>query len=185
MGALALLQLFSPILSGLIPQIIPMLRPGSKAAQYAPIAQTVLDTMTKVTNQPNLQGAIEAMQADSTVRDQVQEAIVAHPDIIGLMEVGDGGIGAARTSNIVAQNADKPFWFNPAFWISVLLMVYPTMLLVDVFYVHSSAYDGNMRTQIVTGVLAVILVVGGYWLGSSLGSQRKTELSAQAGDKVS
>jgi hypothetical protein len=50
---------------------------------------------------------------------------------------------------------------------------------VDVFFVHPSAYDGNLRTQIVTGLLAVILMVGGYWLGTSASSAKKDEALAR------
>ena len=44
----------------------------------------------------------------------------------------------------------------------------PFMLLGDVFYVHPENYtDTNLKTQIVTGVLAVIMVVSScvwWWL---------------------
>ena len=50
------------------------------------------------------------------------------------------------------------------------------MLLIDVFYVHPDGYDGNLKTQIVTAVLLIIGMVAGYWLGTSAGSERKTEL---------
>ena len=40
--------------------------------------------------------------------------------------------------------------------------------------------SGDLRTQIVTAVLLVISIVGGYWLGTSFSSARKTELSNRA-----
>ena len=55
----------------------------------------------------------------------------------------------------------------------------PFMLLADVFYVHPDNYVGDIRTQIITGLLAVIMMVGGYWIGTSASSQRKDELAAQ------
>jgi hypothetical protein len=180
MGALALLQLFGPILSNLIPQISPLLgAKGEKVTQYAGVAKTVLDTITEKTGAANLQGAVEAMSADPAVKAAVQAAVVSHPDVIGFMEVG-GGVPAARASALTAQNSDRPFWFNPAFWVSLILLVFPMMLCVDAFFVHPAAYQAELRTQIVTGVLAVIMIVGGFWLGTSFGSQRKTELAAQA-----
>ncbi len=54
----------------------------------------------------------------------------------------------------------------------------PFALLFDVFFRHPESYTGELRTQIVTGVLMVIGMVGGFWLGSSFSSQRKTELMA-------
>jgi muramidase (phage lysozyme) len=183
MGALALLQMFGPILSNLLPQIAPLLgAKGDKVTQYAGIAKTVLDTITTTTGAPNLQGAVEAMQ-DPSVKAAVQAAVVSHPDVIGFMEVG-GGVPAARAGAIAMQNADKPFWFNPAFWVSMILLVFPFMLCTDAFFVHTENYGENARTQIVTGVLAVIMIVGGFWLGTSFGSQRKTELNAAADKAV-
>jgi uncharacterized membrane protein len=64
-------------------------------------------------------------------------------------------------------------------WVSAALLIFPLLLAVDVFFVHPSAYDGNLRTQIVTGLLAVILMVGGYWLGTSASSAKKDEALAR------
>lgn len=184
MGALALLQLFGPILSNLIPQIAPLLgAKGEKVTQYAGVAKTVLDTITEKTGAANLQGAVEAMSADQAVKAAVQAAVVSHPDVIGFMEVG-GGVPAARAAATTMQNSDRPFWFNPAFWVSMILLVFPMMLCVDAFFIHPANYAENLRTQIVTGVLAVIMIVGGFWLGTSFGSQRKTELNAVADKPV-
>jgi hypothetical protein len=50
------------------------------------------------------------------------------------------------------------------------------MLLVDVFYVHPGEYAADgLRTQIVTGVLMVISMVGGFWLGTSFSSSKKDD----------
>ena len=38
--------------------------------------------------------------------------------------------------------------------------------------------DGTLRTQVITAVLALLGIVGAYWLGTSFSSQRKTELQA-------
>jgi hypothetical protein len=62
----------------------------------------------------------------------------------------------------------------------MVLLVFPFMLCIDAFYTHPGNYGENARTQIITGVLAVIMIVGGFWLGTSFGSQRKTELNAAA-----
>lgn len=35
-----------------------------------------------------------------------------------------------------------------------------------------------LRTQVITAVLALLGIVGAYWLGTSFSSQRKTELQA-------
>ena len=37
-----------------------------------------------------------------------------------------------------------------------------------------------LRTQVITAVLALLGIVGAYWLGTSFSSQRKTELGVNA-----
>ncbi len=142
MGALALLQLFGPILSGMIPQISPLLKPatGDKFNKYAGIAQVVLDTINKTTGQPNLQGSLEAMQADPAVKTAVQQAVVSHPDVIESLTIGEvgGGVVAARAADLASRSApDGPFWKSSAvFYVSLLLV--PMVL----WYVGSSIAGG-------------------------------------------
>jgi muramidase (phage lysozyme) len=185
MDPLSLIGIFGPVLAQLIPQVGTLFG-GKKDAQNAQTIGTVLNTIVQATGQTGAADmgtvgtAIHAMQSDPAVKAAVTAAVVTHPDVIGLVEVGAGGIKQAKADSIAMQNAEKPFWFNPAFWISLLLMSLPVMLVVDVFYVHPTLYNGELRTQIITGVLGVIILVAGFWLGSSMGSLRKTELAAQA-----
>lgn len=191
MGPLALLQLFSGFLGPLIPQITPLLNPGSKASQYAPIAQIVIDTIVSKTGASNLQGAVEAMQADPKLKVAVQQAVVSHPEVVGLMEIG-GGIKAARESSVVMQNADRPFWYNPMFWISaaffpmmylivaaVLFTVQPSAVIKDIPWWAQVGFDQATRSGLVNLIVGMVFGgVVGVWFGTSYGSQRKTELSA-------
>lgn len=123
MGALALLNLFAPILSGLIPQIKKFITPGSEVAQRnTAIAETILNTITTAANAPNLQGAIEKMQSEPEVKKAVQQAIVTEPEIMQVMEVA-GGFAKAREQDILQQKQDQPFYKTSAvFWISIVLL---------------------------------------------------------------
>lgn len=76
------------------------------------------------------------------------------------------------------DDARTPLRQNPAFIISLLLLSMVFMLLVDVFFVHADAYVGELRTQVVTGLLMIIGMVGGYWIGTSYSSMRKTEIGS-------
>jgi hypothetical protein len=64
----------------------------------------------------------------------------------------------------------------PAVWITValLLPVYATVGSV----LWGEGWSNEIRLQVVTAVLVVISVVSAYWLGSSSGSQRKTDMLA-------
>ena len=172
MPFLALLSAFGPLIAQLIPQIAKAVGGGERAQQNVAAAEAIFNTVVAASGQPNIQSAVEAMQADPVLVETVTKAVVTDPQIIGLMEIG-GGVKAAREASIVMQNAERSFLRNPAFWISMFLLVMPYMLLADVFYIHPESYEGAMRTQIVTGILAVIMMVGGFWIGSSMASQSK------------
>ena len=65
------------------------------------------------------------------------------------------------------------------FAVSMLLLAMPGMLVVDMLFVHPDAYRDELRVQIVTAILSLLTVVAGYWIGSSSGSARKTDLMAE------
>lgn len=180
--ALALLQVFGPALSNLVPQIGKFLSNPDVVSRNLDAAQAIVDTVVDVAKKPDLASAIEAMKSDPALAKEVATAVVAHPEIIGLVELG-GGIAAARDANLAVQNAEKPFYYNPAFIVTVLLFSFPLMLCVDLFYVHPDSYEANLRTQIVTGILACLTVGGAYWLGSSVGSAKKDDTISQQASK--
>jgi len=91
-----------------------------------------------------------------------------------IQEVG-GGIVAAREASIKVQGTNG-LLANPAFLISLILLMLPMLLLIDVFFVHPDNYSSDgLRTQIVTGVLMVISMIGGFWLGTSFSSGKKDD----------
>jgi muramidase (phage lysozyme) len=177
---LALISAFGPLLSSLIPSIAKALDRTTDTPAKLEAATKIIETVVAATNSTNVQEAVEKMQADPVVRKAAADAVVTNPAIQALLEIG-GGIEAARTANLEMQNAPKSFLYNPAFWITILLLMFPVMLMIDVFWVHASEYNAELRTQIVTSILGVILVISGYWLGTSAGSVRKTDIIAQQG----
>jgi hypothetical protein len=134
---------------------------NERNAKAAEVAVAIAKDAIGAKNEQELMETLQAdPQAAATVRQAVQE------QWFKLEEVG-GGIQAAREDSIKAQG-DKSVLHNPAFLISLLLLIFPAMLLVDVFYVHPDSYSADgLRTQIVTGVLMVISIVAGFWLGAS------------------
>lgn len=64
------------------------------------------------------------------------------------------------------------------FVVSLLLLSLPVMLVGDMLFVHPESYRDELRVQIVTAVLSLLTVVAGYWIGSSNGSARKTDMMA-------
>lgn len=45
---------------------------------------------------------------------------------------------------------------------------------------NSDFKDGESRTQVITAMLGLLGVAAAYWVGSTSGSQRKTELLSQS-----
>ena len=173
---LALAPFLKPALFAVIqavPELVRMFGSGGEITERNAKAAEVAVTIAKdAIGAKNEQELVEVLQADpqaaATVRQAVQE------QWFKLEEVG-GGIPAAREAAVKMQG-DRSVLFNPALLISVLLLIMPFMLLVDVFYVHPGEYAADgLRTQIVTGVLMVISMVGGFWLGTSFSSSKKDD----------
>lgn len=168
-----------PSLIDLVPKLGKLFSSGSDVSERnVKAAEIVVAAAKEAIGARNEQELLETIKADPNAAQLVRQAIEAN--WFKVDEVG-GGIQAARVANDkFMQPGAVGFWMNPAFWLSLVMLAMPFMLLVDVFFLHPYAYDGNLRVQIVTGVLMVISIVGGYWLGTSFSSQRKTELGAVA-----
>ena len=166
-----------PSLIDLVPKLGKLFSSGSETAdRNVKAAEIVVAAAKEAIGARNEQELLETLQADPAAAQLVRQAIESV--WFKVDEVG-GGIQAAREANEkYATPGAAGFWMNPAFWLSLVMLAMPFMLLVDVFFIHPDAYDGNLRVQVVTGVLMVISIVGGYWLGTSFSSQRKTELGA-------
>lgn len=190
--ALALLQVFGPALSNLVPQIGKFLSNPDVVSRNLDAAQAIIDTVVGVTQKPDLASAIEAMKSDPALTKEVAQAVVAHPDVLGLVEIG-GGISAARDAGLASQNADKPFWFNPVFWMSVLLLplvywIVGAVLIGGVnteslpvwvqafFKIFGTAFNQETRSGTVNLVIGMVLGgIVGIWFGTSYGSMKKDD----------
>ena len=179
-----------PALIELIPQVAKLFSSGSEVATRNTAAlQIVADTAVKTANAVNLQDAIEKMQADKAVQLAVQQAVVTEPTIMGLLEVG-GGIKVARDASIVMQNADRPFWYNPMFWITILFFPMMYMITLSILFTTNGGaatdpwwsrvgFDSETRAGLVNLIVGFVFGgVVGVWFGTSYGSQRKTEIAA-------
>ena len=178
-----LITAFGPALANLIPQIAKMMKPDSiSSAKDAANVSQIIDVITKAAGAPNLQAAVEQMQASPDLVKTVTTAVVNDPQIIQILEVGQGGIAGAAERGLAMQNSERPFWYNPVFWISMIMLSMPMMLLVDCLFIHPYTYDAATKTQIVTATLVIISLIGAFWMGTSAGSIKKdATIAAQAG----
>lgn len=161
-----------PALVQTIPELIRSFGDGKVTERNAKAAEAVLQVVQTATGAPNAQGAVEAIQRDPQALQAARTAL--ERDLwFESTEAGGGGIEGARRADARFVAEGRRVVDSPAFIISCLLLVFPLMQLVDVYYVHPELYDGNLRTQIVTGVLMVIVSVGAFWLGTSYAQRQQ------------
>lgn len=175
-----------PALLDLVPQLTQIFGSGSEVAQRnAAAVNAVVNVAKDAIGAKNEQEVLEVISTQPVQAQAVKQAI--ETNYLHIAEAGGGGIGGARDYNLqVAQMRGPdgqpiPLMKQPAFVISLILLVMPLMMLGDMFFVHPDAYDADgLRTQIVTGVLMIISMVGGFWLGSiyeqKSGNRRVTDV---------
>ena len=156
-----------------LPQIAGLFGSGSEVANRNLAAGKVLaDAIVTATNSPNLQAAVEKMAADPEAAKAARAAVA---EVMTLGEVGGGIVEARKAAYDTAQ---VPWWMNPAVIVAVLVLplVYMVVSAV-VFGVGGQAWSDDVKTLTVTAILSGALgSITGFFLGSSLGSQRKTAM---------
>lgn len=171
-----LITAFGPQLLQLIPQLGSLFGSGSDVqVRNVKAATMAVDAIVKATDSPNLQAAVEKMQEDPEAARTARAAVA---EVMTLIEVG-GGIVEARKA---AYSPDQtPPWKNPAVWVAgaVLPLVYMVAAAV-LFGIGGQTWSDDIKTLLVTAIVTGALgSITGFFLGSSLGSQRKTEMSGQ------
>lgn len=160
-----------PIIKDIIPALGSLFGSGSESQQRNVAAATlVTDALTKATNSPNLQAAVEAMQSDPAVAAAARAAVT---DILpSLVEAGGGGIDGARKASM---NADAPpFWRQHSFVFLVVSMPLVYMLAVSVLFgIGGVDWAVEVRVMVATGLIGLLGAASAFFWGSSLGSQKK------------
>jgi muramidase (phage lysozyme) len=164
--------LFLPAILSMIPQLVGAFSKGGKGEANQALAQTVVDVFTAaVPGAVNTQQAVEMAQANPALVSAARQAIVTHPDVIGLLEVG-GGIPAARVANANPQQI--PFYKNPGFIMACLLS--PLIYMVVYKTMWDPTFSEQLKTVVVTAVLSGLLgALTGFYFGSSLSSAKKDD----------
>jgi hypothetical protein len=117
------------------------------------------------------------MQSDPVVLTTARNAVVTEPQILGLLEIG-GGIDAARATDAVSVSAVRPFWYSPVFWITMILVVPPIYYMVAVVIWRMPDPSEQLVTQVITGLLGLMMVAAAFYYGTTIGSSRKTDIIA-------
>lgn len=166
------------ILAPNVPTLGKLFGSGSEVAERnIKAAEVALQVVQAATGAANAQDAAERVARDPDAARAAEAAVRAAWAEIS--EAGGGGIEGAHKRSMEMMNSGQPMSHNPAFMVSAVLLLFPLMLMVDVFWVNPGSYSGELRVQIVTAILAVIAMVGGYWIGTSFSSAKKDEQRAR------
>lgn len=159
-----------PELVRLIPGLIRVFgSDGRVTERNAQAAEAVIQVVQTATGATNAQAAVEAVRDDAALRAAATEAL-DRENWFAPTEAGGGGIAGAREFN--ERVSDGNPMKMPALWISILLLI-PVYAVVGSVVLWGEGWSAEVRIQVVTAVLAVMGIVGAFWLGSSFGSQRK------------
>lgn len=142
---------------------------GRVTERNAQAAEAVIQVVQTATGATNVQAAVEAVRDDLTMRAAATAAL-DRENWFAPTEAGGGGIAGAREFN--ERVSDGNPMKMPALWISILLLI-PVYAVVGSVVLWGEGWSAEVRIQVVTAVLAVMGIVGAFWLGSSFGSQRK------------
>ena len=175
--ALALAAL--PTLIENIPALIRLFGKGEQSKANAVTAEKVVDIVKTATGATSIEEAISKVTSDPAARQAANAAVEGA--FYTLSEAGGGGIEGARQFAKDLGGSGTPFWKQPSFAITVglLPLLYGTVWIV--LTSTSNVFSGELRaaiaSSVVTGILGGVL---GFWLGTSFGSGRKTELLAKS-----
>lgn len=188
-----LISTFGPLISNLIPQVAKLVDQSEVAKRNTKAAELVVNTIVEASGKADLPTALEEMQRDPVLKQAVAQAVVSQPEIMGLLEVG-GGVKEAREFALHAQVAERPFWFNPVFWITLLFLpligwIIGSVLIggvelrpdapwwADAFFkLFGLQFTPEVRAGTVGTVLGTVLGgICGIWFGTSYGSLKKDE----------
>ena len=162
-----------PSLIQAAPALIRLFGKGEQSEKNAKAAETVAAIAKEVTGETSIEGAVNAISTSPVMAQTFNQAVEEKwYTLTG--EAGGGGIGGARKYDTAAQGTGKP-WLSPALWISLLLL--PLVYLVVIAVMFGEGWTNDIRAMVVSSIISLVLgSVTGFFLGTSYGSQRKTDL---------
>lgn len=166
-------------LSGLIPEVAKLFPPGSEVAQRnVALATAVVDHVTQAVGAANAQEAVQRIADDPQAAQSAQKAVQAA--WFDLQEAGGGGIQGAREYSQKVAESGTPVYKLPSVWITLALMPLVYFVVGRVLTADKDVFSGEVQSMVVGAVIGAVLgSITTFWLGSSSGSQRKTDLLAK------
>ena len=155
-------------LLGIIPEFMKIKAKGQNAKENAQIAEMVVDVAKGAIQAKNEQELIDTVRRDPDAREAVRTAV-------GSYWFSSGNFDFSDTREFSRNTADIPVYKLPAFVITLLLL--PLVYFVVYTVMTGTGWDEQVRAMVVASVISGVLgAIVGFWLGTSLSSDKKTNL---------
>lgn len=162
---------FLPAILQMIPQLVGVFGKGGRAEQNQKAIQTVVDSFTAaIPGAVNTQDALEKAEANPSLKAAATTAVLTHPVVEQLLEIGPTQIKDARAANLAAMQAADKWWkvlLNP-----VLLVTAMTLPLVYIIIIRLVEFISIVSSDVIAQTIGTVigLVLGGvmgFWMGQT------------------
>lgn len=172
-----------PGLINALPEIGNIFKKPDVAERNVEAVAKVGQILMQTTGASNMQEAVERVQADPQTASEANEALrMNRADIVDLMErinaMDQGNIKAARE-----YNSGEPL-FVDAPWIKMRFIHLLSLVFVGFAGTFVSLNWASLTPELKGAVITLMIIAGwngvkDYWMGSSEGSARKTDIINQ------
>lgn len=160
-----------PSLIQAAPSLIRLFGNGAQAEKNAKAAEVVAEIAKSVTQMDTVEGAVNSINENPVMAGTFSAAVKEQWYMI-TGDAGGGGIEGARQAAVAT--ADKPLWSAA---MVVTLMMMPLAYLVVGSVLFLDGWSDEIKVMVVSSVLSLVLAgTTGFWLGTSFGSQKKTDM---------
>lgn len=163
-----------PALLQAAPALVRIFGSGEQSEKNAKAAETVAALARSVTGAETTEGAVVRIQGDREIARSFAAAVEEKwYTLVG--EAGGGGIAGARQADV--EGRERPL-LSPAMLVTMMLL--PLAYLVVGAVLFMGGWSDEIRAMVVSSVLSLIVAgATGFWLGTSFGSQKKTDMLAE------
>lgn len=146
----------------------------SKDQKKVDAGLAILDVVMRATGAKNEQEAVQKIAAEPAMRDVAQKAVEeSWYTISSIVEYGGGVDAAWKRHN---DPVSLPFWKTGAFYVTIALVAIAAAIVGSVLW--GADWRPEDKSQVLMLGVSLLSGVMGYWLGSSIGSTKKTDLLA-------
>jgi muramidase (phage lysozyme) len=163
-------------LSAAIPALNKIFKGSDTAERNQKAAEVVVKVAKDAIGARNEQELINELQSSPESVKTVSKAI--EDQWFQIIEAGGGGIKGASERAVAMAESNQPMYKNPAFIVTLLLMPLVYVVVGAVLWKENIPQDLLVMTvtAVISGVLSGIM---GFWLGTSFGSSKKTDILAR------